>query len=605
MSTINSLESPVVVNDEETLRALQVVTPDHPFGDMALALSGGGFRAAAFSLGAMSYLNRVCYGEEGDTLLKHVTFLTSTSGGTITNAYYSASLFKKDFSFAVFYQTMKDFMQGDLVLQEAITILNHPDRWNEVGYQTVTVNQKSEQIKYEKSRNLINSFAKAYDNLLFNAAKQPGENLYDVFFNHTNHPHLYAVCFNATELNNGISFRFQTNGKEDSIRTVGNYYLHFNNAAIARQLKLSDMVATSSCFPGGFEPMVYPTDFVHSGLTNVNDMLAAIDYKNNNPLTVDEIKDKPFCMVDGGVVDNQGLYSMMMEDDFRKKNHPDRQFDLMMVCDVGSYFNTAYTSPKVSASWWGKLSVDTLKAWMPVGAALFIISLLLLIFAGGFWHELGVLFILPSAIYTVLYLYILIKAAQTKSDLAASSWGNMLNKYMGSFLSIPFSRLQQMVADRVGSTLLITTDLFLKQVRRQYYNEFYSMPAYKDRELACLIYEFSSKHEPTRLKNLAEKDGSWWQPGILQPSPLMQHTANEATAMATTLWFAEKPQEKQITRDYIIACGQFTMCYNLLKHIYRMEVRDEKWKTDDKLQRLKTKLLADWDQFCRKPDFMV
>lgn len=47
------------------------------------------------------------------------------------------------------------------------------------------------------------------------------------------------------------------------------------------------------------------------------------------------------------------------------------------------------------------------------------------------------------------------------------------------------------------------------------------------------------------------------------------------------------------------------MCYNLLKHIYRLEVLDVKWQTDTTLQGIKGRLLNDWSQFKLKPDFMV
>jgi len=47
------------------------------------------------------------------------------------------------------------------------------------------------------------------------------------------------------------------------------------------------------------------------------------------------------------------------------------------------------------------------------------------------------------------------------------------------------------------------------------------------------------------------------------------------------------------------------MCYNLLKHIYRLEVLDIKWTTDTTLQSLKQRLLADWEVFKKNPIVMV
>ncbi len=47
----------------------------------ALTFSGGGYRAATFHLGALSYLHSIQMG--GTTLLDHVVVLSTISGGTI------------------------------------------------------------------------------------------------------------------------------------------------------------------------------------------------------------------------------------------------------------------------------------------------------------------------------------------------------------------------------------------------------------------------------------------------------------------------------------------------------------------------------------------
>ncbi|TWJ01426.1 patatin-like phospholipase [Mucilaginibacter frigoritolerans] len=604
MSATNSLTQPARQAPQQDIdRKLITILPETPFGNMALALSGGGFRAAAFSLGAISYLNRGWVDTEDNTLLKHVTFITSTSGGTLANAYYTSCLFKPGFVFDVFYNNMKNFMDGEGLLEEVCAILNDPKRWDEVGEQTVNLNGKIVKQKVEKTHNLINSFAKAYDKLLFNDPQNPNKGLFDVYFDKTENPHLQTVCFNATELNNGISFRFQTNGDTDSIRTVGNYYLHFNNADVARKLKLGDLAATSSCFPGGFEPMIYPNDYIHPGLTDVNQMLKAIDYKNNNPLTIDTIIEEPFCMVDGGVVDNQGIYSMLMEDTYRADHPPKKQFDLMMVCDVGSYFNTAYKTPPKLNAWWRNLSVDKFKKLLPIGVIVFIISTLLVCLTDHIWRRLGLLFLLSSGIYTILYVLVVVSFNNAMASLQ-TTFGKTIAKVVGFFFKTPLNNVQQMLATRLNSILMVTSGLFLKQIRRQYYSEFYNMPAYKDRVLSNYIYEFSAQHDATRVANLNTKDVAWW-PAVadrLSPSAVMQQMATTATGMGTTLWFEPG---NQTMRDAIVACGQFTMCYNLLKRIYRLEVMDDKWKTDPSLQDLKTRLLTDWDKFKQQPGWMA
>lgn len=65
------------------------MTSGKPFGNLALACSGGGFRAASFTLGVFGYLRRLPHPGSGQPLLHHVSFLSSASGGTITTALYS------------------------------------------------------------------------------------------------------------------------------------------------------------------------------------------------------------------------------------------------------------------------------------------------------------------------------------------------------------------------------------------------------------------------------------------------------------------------------------------------------------------------------------
>ena len=58
-----------------------------PLAKIALCCSGGGYRAASFHLGTMSYLNRLQY--QGKPMLENVKMLSTVSGGTITGIVYS------------------------------------------------------------------------------------------------------------------------------------------------------------------------------------------------------------------------------------------------------------------------------------------------------------------------------------------------------------------------------------------------------------------------------------------------------------------------------------------------------------------------------------
>ena len=61
--------------------------------NIGMAFSGGGYRAATFDLGTLSFLNSISL-NDGRTLLSCVTALTSVSGGTIPAMKYMLALAK-------------------------------------------------------------------------------------------------------------------------------------------------------------------------------------------------------------------------------------------------------------------------------------------------------------------------------------------------------------------------------------------------------------------------------------------------------------------------------------------------------------------------------
>lgn len=574
--------------------------PEIPLQSIALTFSGGGFRAASFSLGVLSYLHRIQF--KNNSLLQKVRFITSTSGGSITNAGYVCSLYTNPHhSFPDFYQQLRGKMEGEQLLQEAFSILRDKKSWTESG---ILTDEKGNRTIIHKKRNLINAFAKAYDKMLFNHITL-GE-IADA--NHEKvKPHLEKVCFNTTEFNNGINFYFQINAHRHHVLRNGNGYLKFSDSKTAERLKLSDVVAASSCFPSGFEPILYPNDFVHEKNTNLNEMLQGLDYQHNNPLDLADVKNKTFALMDGGICDNMGLRSVQMEDNRRLNgknsrndadNHP---FDLILSCDVSSYFNDPYQEKNGGT---GKilqlLTIQRLINVCKYSNIIFLASIASI--ALNMAPIAGYLLLIPSLTLSVLYWagYSRLKKAQRNNKGSM----NVAFRYLDFFLRLPLNKLVPMVNERLKSSLMLVSDLFLKQIRRGQYEHLLSKPIMKNRALVCLIYEFSTAHEERRIKNLEDTDAGWWpaMKPTLMPSPALQELVDAARSMGTTLWFDEEQKEK---KDKVIAAGQLTACYNLIKHICRLEALHERYKQDEDLQALKEALLLDWTRFQLNPSFMV
>ncbi|NJK52252.1 MAG: patatin-like phospholipase family protein [Leptolyngbyaceae cyanobacterium SU_3_3] len=60
------------------------------------------------------------------------------------------------------------------------------------------------------------------------------------------------IAFNATEFRTGVAFRFQKSTNDSALIGNGNVSIPKESA---KDIRLADIVAASSCFPGGFEPM--------------------------------------------------------------------------------------------------------------------------------------------------------------------------------------------------------------------------------------------------------------------------------------------------------------------------------------------------------------
>jgi hypothetical protein len=567
--------------------------------NIALAMSGGGYRAAAFSLGTLSYLNNTRY--EDHSLLQNVTFMSSTSGGSITNIAYTAGLCQRD-SFSVIYHRLLNAIDGEKVIKRVFEILSQDAAW---------------QARPDKSRNLINAFSMAYDELLY-----PGQ-YFKLYTDRLGGTHLEEICVNSTEFANGLSFRFQSQHPTLNNGKVGNGYIYFNDLDAAWRLKLSDILASSSCFPGGFEPLIFPEDFTHAGL-KPEELNEAISFKNN-PFTTDEKPDdifgdeefnanpKRFGLMDGGIADNQAIDSIQLANQRRKeKGRP--PFDLLLITDVTSYLIDGYTLPLEKKSIAGKTTVNGITWSLFFIGLLFPLMILVSLFTG--WHQQMYLLFIPSLLALIAWLAIQVKLLITgiQANRERSTWSLMLLSYAGYFLKLRLSTLTQMLTARLKSVLMIASDIYLKQIRAHYYSQLYADPATHYLVVSNAIYDLSlvkQKAGAGKTGNPADEAAEQQLDKVTPPSAALIGIAEKARIMATTLWF-DKYQRKDNSKAAIVATGQFTTCYNLLKHLYakqqRIKVQDanplatepvETWTATD--TQLKAALEFDWGKFNEDP----
>ena len=563
-----------------------------PFENIALAFSGGGFRAASFALGVLSYLNDIGFDGtddplKGKSLLEQVTYLSSASGGTITTALYTLYNAQGK-TFGEFYVKLFNTLTGDQLLQDALEILADNKRWAK---------------RPDKSRNIINAFAMAYDEHIFE-----GETIKALYYK-DGKGHLQEVCFNTTEFYTGLSFRqdkkMAPDADADPYYKFGNENI-FLNRAVAAKYKLGDVLAASSCFPAGFEPIVFPEDFTHEGLTQ-DELKKGLTLM---PQTGDKaeqafIAEKRVGFMDGGITDNQGLQSMMYADG-RRLNHQTtfKPFDLMLVNDVGSYFISPYINPPKPAnrgiSLWGVYVIM---------ASLFFAAFVCGIF--GFVYDKtfltlmgGVLIVIPAIILlAVNALKKLIMGGPGKPSVLRKTFTKRIIKLLVRyFTKTPLCVLKEMLMARADSVLLLNMSVFLKRIRQLLYNTFYGSAQWKNRGKGNHIYDLAFSSDIYREQNPPPDP-------FLNPSRDIQIVAQVAFNMGTTLWFDKTDCNQEHSEACIIACGQFTTCYNLLEYIDKLRkshndipTYDEQYES--RLSQLKQQLTNDYQHFKTDPFFM-
>ncbi|MCF0069780.1 patatin-like phospholipase family protein [Dyadobacter sp. CY261] len=600
----------------------QTLEPRFP-QHIALSFSGGGFRAASFALGCLSYMNKLTM--SGDQpFIDLVHFISSASGGSFTNLFYAYSRSQQSWNFETFYRKMKEgILEGDRVTERALEILKSSEAWENTP---------------EKSRNLINAFSKAYDELLFEGATFG-------LLNSSSKPIPFEICVNTTEFDNGMLFRFQNGGK------VGNKFLKFKSDAISKEVlnrvKLSDILACSSCFPVGFEPFIFPKDFSYSRIASgqslslkSGELVTALvsdttfsPEKSQQPSGTGARKALEFGIMDGGIDDNQGIGSFLLAED-RLMNRNGFGFDLYISCDVSSNYTSGYDFPKENmASWWQRPSM------MQYSITAVVLALL-----GVLGIATGTLVSLSHVVFGVClpFLCLIILGFWQSYQLLAgirksnNTYGLVFFRHFWFFLNLPIKSLLQAVDSRATSAAYLAAVVFLKKIRRISYDLLFSRiterkldatraplrpgsdPALaaiievKQMRKFCLqnaVYLLSPKNDAQRMKDLQSEPwfDAGWQVSVdgsnqllstlMQPSDSIQNVARIATEMDTTLWY-DTNQRSTGSPDALIQAGQFTTCYNLLRYALRFSRNDPFWAP------LQEQLAEDWSKFRDNPGWL-
>lgn len=545
---------------------------------IGLALSGGGYRAAGFHLGLLSYLNRV-------NLLQQVKMISSVSGGTFTGAKYTLSLVAGQ-TFQEFYQEYYTLLKNTKLVELALNKLNRKE------------------IKIPSLRaDLITASAQVYaENFFKDADGKPYR------FGHilnANIP-LQEVIFNATEFRSGLAFRFQRSANAKA--RIGNGNISIDRSD-AEDIRVADIVAASSCFPGGFEPLAFPGDFNWSdsqALNNIKKIVAKtlpkVDLKqpmaDENPLASDEDlatvdsnisiiggkKDTDIALMDGGIYDNQGIESLWLAE-----KRSDVKLDLFIISDVDQRPGSLYTFPTPL-----KVSPLPLKVIDWISKILIGFCAFTLVTVG---YEFIKDYINGQFIWLDFFLYIIpiLLAATTAAILL---WGRNIIKQRilplvpqvgilawNDLKNLTVNQVVNGIYLRLSSLQAMAGSVFMQRIRSLGFRFIYQQYDETTRKklISNLIYELRTGSQLTQL------------PGVEPPSSAILKIIDAAASMPTTLWFTENNE-----LDNLLIAGQVTTCYNLMVYITRKHGEQPSSYPED-IRKLWNNLVTDWQNFSSHP----
>jgi predicted acylesterase/phospholipase RssA len=274
-----------------------------PHRSIALTFSGGGFRAAGFSLGTMVLLQKL-------GLLEKVEAISSASRGSIAAAFFLMAKAKPYtlekpclsdcFSFfQEFYIPLKSFLESDKVANAILSDLG--------GTQKMIKNAAN--CYREQLLETLGGISK------HSPAKTISELVWQLLQDTNTSPDCLSI--NSTNMTDASLFRFamlrtiitdkkegQEIHREGKGIVIGDKFVDISNQKNEQitkdfdNLSLGDVIAASSCFPLGFEPIIFPEDFCDNEES----------LKRLQKLTPNQAK---VALMDAGLYDNLALTSIL------------------------------------------------------------------------------------------------------------------------------------------------------------------------------------------------------------------------------------------------------------------------------------------------------
>jgi len=564
--------------------------PDDPglLSHIALSLSGGGLRATGFHLGALDMLDRL-------DLLERVHILSSVSGGSLVGTSYALCQ-QEGKGIQACFDNLYEFLPGLNTLEEILSLVN---------------GQKD--LFPSGRRDLITSMANVLHEEYF--SKFYRSHRFGQFWDNSD-SHLSEIMFNATEFKTGTAFRFQ---KSQFHCRIGNGHVHIEEEH-ARAMRMGDVMAASACIPAGMEPMFFPDDFhwpdddkpgrpfcskvadyieKQTGDRNVALMDGGV-YDNQGLSSIllamlrrDRARHRDTACMEleegsdlepASVEQWSGWLQRFTRASTARSELRDEErgvdlshLRLFIISDTPVRSPTFYPSKPLALG--GKKGFFASRTLGQYDAFFWILTVLMLLSAGenflelwggavpltweselaGMTHKL-IGFLIPAFVCGTL------AAAMIWVRLQIVRMNKKLADIMPAFRHRPWHYLKklrlgdvaQMLNLRVGSTMALTSKIFMNRIRQLGYSTVYSSGV-EEHSLSSRIMT----NEIFTLLDASKRDEA-----ITAPSEDMCTIINLAAHTRTALWLSpEVDFEGHKEMDVLVSAGQMTTCYNLLRHL--------------------------------------
>ena len=518
--------------------------------EIAIALSGGGYRATAYHLGVLSYLNHLKFGNS--TLLDHVRTFSTVSGGSLAGLWYVVGEIKQ--------------IERNIIFHELLVRIKNKE----------VLSGLLDEIKEkpEKGDTLITELADVYDRQFFNGEQ------FGLIMDAVENNAIHHFTANATDTSSGLPFRFQATKRmagdgNHEYGYIGNKYYNMPRD-IARQLRLADVLAASSCFPGIFEPIVIPDNF-------------HIDTDYEFFTETGHIG-----LLDGGILDNLGINSILRAESQLHTECPDKPdncIDMVIVSDASESRLKGYSHAENGRD---KKTLEKLfwriyvVAWLfgIIACVSFRIAIPIL---GGVTATLAIVCAVASGCIADFDKKL---SGWVKNKVPPEIDSNVIGK-------IPFGRLPSMFKDRASSLLNMSESVVMAYLHRLSLDKLYGDKSWNNR---ILLNAENTLTNGGKWENVARK---YHIRSMYNPSDVVLANTYDTVRTDTTLWFTDE-QVLSGLPEKVVACGQYTLCWNLIMYIKKLRSNtDNTNQGHQDLMKLERKLIKDWKRFNENPLFMA